>query len=200
MRIGVIAEDKSDVDVLYELTCKITEEADFSFKMFVGHGCGKLRRKCTAWAENLVRRGCSHLVVLHDLDNNIESELRAYLSSRVSDIGFDGYIILIPVREIESWLLTDALAIKSAFHMRKQPVLPGEPEKIMHPKEKLRDIVWNSTKKHYVNAIHNKKIASEIKIVRANKCQSFKPYPIFISTHIETRANNTLHRTRRARR
>lgn len=44
MRIGVIAEEASDIDVLYELTCKLTKENMFSFKRFIGHGCGKLRK------------------------------------------------------------------------------------------------------------------------------------------------------------
>ena len=44
--IGVIAEEVNDVEVLYEMTCKIVSENSFSFKLFVGHGCGKLRRKC----------------------------------------------------------------------------------------------------------------------------------------------------------
>ncbi len=73
MRIGIIAEEASDVEVLYELTCKLMNENMFSFKKFIGHGCGKLHRKCTAWAENLLLRGCSHLVVIHDLDNNDEA-------------------------------------------------------------------------------------------------------------------------------
>ena len=85
LKIGVIAEEKNDVEVLYELTCKIINEREFSFKQFVGHGCGKLRRKCGAWAVNLLRRGCTHLVVVHDLDKRNESELRAELDSAIKD-------------------------------------------------------------------------------------------------------------------
>ena len=49
VRIGVIAEEKNDIDVIYELTCKIIKENQFSFSHFIGHGCGKVRKKCNAW-------------------------------------------------------------------------------------------------------------------------------------------------------
>ncbi len=54
-KIGVIAEEQNDIDVLYQYTCKIIPENSFSFLRFVGHGCGKLRKKCRAWAENLLK-------------------------------------------------------------------------------------------------------------------------------------------------
>ena len=44
LRIGVIAEEWNDVDVIYELTCKIIKENQFSFLNFAAHGCGKLQK------------------------------------------------------------------------------------------------------------------------------------------------------------
>lgn len=182
MRIGVIAEEASDIDVLYELTCKLTKENMFSFKKFVGHGCGKLRRKCTAWAENLLRRGCSHLVIIHDLDDNDEAKLYAKLTGLVQNVGFDRCLILIPIHEIEAWLLSDSRALKNVFGMSKLPNVPGKPEAVINPKEKLRDIVWTTTKKRYLNTIHNKKIAAASRISRIKTCRSFQPYPLFLTT------------------
>lgn len=182
MNIGVIAEEKNDVEVLYELTCKLTDENTFSFKRFVGHGSGMLRRKCTAWAKNLLKRGCTHLVVLHDLDENNEDKLRSELTNCVRNIGFRGYLILIPVREIEAWLLVDAKALQNVFNMAKAPKLPALPEEVMRPKEKLRDIIWKAARKHYVNTIHNRKIAAASRIPRLRTCRSFRPYPAFITS------------------
>lgn len=183
MKIGVIAEDVSDVEVLYELTCKLIRENSFSFKKFVGHGSGVLRRKCTAWAENLFVKGCTHIVVLHDLDDNDENELRLELVGYVKNVGYVGYIILIPVREIEVWLLVDAKALKNVFNMPRIPKLPGKPEAVISPKEKLRDIVWKAAKKHYVNTIHNKKIATASRLSKVKCCRSFRPYPKFIESN-----------------
>ena len=146
MKIGVIAEEVNDVDVLYEFTCKLVEENKFSFKKFVGHGCGKLRRKCKAWAENLMRRGCSHLVVIHDLDNFNEARLRTELSNSVHHINFDRYVILIPIKEIEAWLLTDATALKTVFKMSQLPKLPNSPEQLEDPKRSLFEIVYKNVK------------------------------------------------------
>ena len=180
MKIGVIAEEVNDVDVLYEFTCKLVEENKFSFKKFVGHGCGKLRRKCKAWAENLMRRGCSHLVVIHDLDNFNEARLRTELSNSVHHINFDRYVILIPIKEIEAWLLTDATALKTVFKMSQLPKLPNSPEQLQDPKQSLSDIVNKKVNKIYVNTIHNRKIAAEIRLSKMKKCRSFQPYTVFM--------------------
>ena len=182
MKIGVIAEDTSDVEVLYELTCKLMDESSFSFKKFVGRGCGKLRRKCSAWAHNLSRRGCQYLVVVHDLDRYKEVELRNQLSASVSSAGFDGYLILIPKREIEAWLLTDSKALKTVFGMPKLPKIPVNSENLTDPKKTISRIVRISARKDYVNTIHNKKIAGAMRIAKAKKCVSFRPYPKFISS------------------
>lgn len=184
VKIGVIAEEYNDIDVLYEFTCKITSESNFSFSKFVSHGCGKLKRKCRAWSHNLIRRGCSHLVVIHDLDNNDEDRLRTELEDSVSDIAFIGHLILIPVYEIEAWLLSDPLALKQTFGMNRVPNVPAHPETVRDPKEHLRDIVWRYCKKHYINTIHNKRIARETRIDRLSVCCSFLPYPEFVAHNL----------------
>jgi hypothetical protein len=186
VNIGVIAEERNDIDVLYEFTCKLVPENSFSFSSFAAHGCGRLRNKCRAWSNNLIQRGCTHLVVIHDLDSEDQNALRAELDNSVRGIGFSGRIILIPVFEIEAWLLSDSLALKQTFHMKKLPNIPQNPETIPHPKEYLRDTVWKYSKKHYVNTIHNKKIASVLTIDKALLCSSFAPYPPFLSNTIAT--------------
>ncbi len=180
VKIGVIAEEQNDIDVLYELTRKLTSESNFSFSRFVGHGCGKLRKKCRAWSHILTQRGYSNLVVIHDLDNNDEGCLRRELEDSVDGITFTSHIILIPVYEIEAWLLSDPLALKQTFSMNKSPNIPKHPETICNPKEYLRDVVWKYCKKYYINTIHNKKIAEATRIERLSVCSSFSPYPEFL--------------------
>lgn len=180
VHIGVIAEEYNDIDVLYQLTSKLIPENSFSFSKFVGHGCGKLRRKCKAWARNLIYRGCSHLVVMHDLDDNNEGKLRQQLEQSAHGLAFTGSLILIPVHEVEAWLLCDAAALRAVFSMKKQPKLPARPERIQSPKEHLRDLVWRASKKHYVNTIHNSRIASRMLIESLEVCKSFGPYPRFL--------------------
>lgn len=190
MKIGVIAEEHNDVEVLEELTGKIINKNNFSFKRFVGHGCGKFRRKCSLWAQNLLDRGCSHLVILHDLDNNNENQLRKILQEQVSSIRFEGCIVLIPVHEIEAWLLADTEAICTIFNIRKKIKLKTKPELIMRPKEELRDIVWRYGQKRYLHTIHNRKIAQHISIDRLNACKSFIAYPPFVKKLVLDRPLN----------
>jgi len=180
LKIGIIAEEQNDIDVLYQLTCKLVKENSFSFSKFIGHGCGKLRHKCKAWAKVLICRGCSHLVVMHDLDEGNEASLREELESSISDLAFNGSLVLIPVHEVESWLLCDATAIRKVFSMTRQPRVPVRPERILKAKEYLRDLVWKMNKKRYVNTIHNEKIASEMQIEALQACKSFIPYPTFV--------------------
>ncbi len=184
MKIGVIVEEDNDLDVLYQLTKKLVNSSRFSFKRkFVAHGCGMLRKKCKAWAENLLQRGCKHLIVLHDLDTHSESTLRKELEQHIKSIGFKAYLILIPIREMEAWLLVDSSALQKAFSMRKLPKVPTTPELIIDPKRKLAEIVWKDTRKRYTNTVHNSKIAALIQISKLNsKCRSFRPYPVFISS------------------
>ena len=178
--IGIIAEDDSDFRVMSELTAKIIPSNSFVFKKFAGGGCGKLRRKCAAWTQNLLDRGCSHLVVLHDLDSNDMTKLRNELERKTNDIRFEAKVVLIPVQEIEAWLLSDAEAIRSVFNMSKRPTVPANPESASNPKEMLRDIVWAGAKKRYINTIHNEKIASALDLHRITALGSFRPYVGFL--------------------
>lgn len=197
MQIGVLAEEQNDVDVLYALTCKLVNPTNFSFRKFVGHGCGKLRNKCTAWAKNLLQSGCKHLILLHDLDNNNEANLRTELTSFVRSVGFDGYVILIPVREIEAWLLSDAEALRISFNMRRIPKVPTRPELVLDPKEKLEEIVWKYSKKRYINTIHNPKIAAAMEIRTLSICRSFQSYPNFVTSTFATQPTVTSRHPRR---
>ena len=179
-QIGVIAEEINDVEVIYEITCKIIKEEDFAFKRFVGHGCGKVRRKCRAWARILVERGCSHIVVVHDLDDREEETLRCELEEKIADLQFIYAVVLIPVREMEAWLLSDRQALKTVFNMRRLPRLPKWPETITNPKKFLADVVRNNSKSQYLNTIHNRRIARSISISNLDRCASFLRYPEFL--------------------
>src|SRR5260221_5654851 len=155
----------SDVDVIKQITEKIIPVAEFSTRHRIGHGCGKLRRKCHAWAADLSRGGCTHIVVLHDLDNEDERALRSRLEAELADVHAANSIVLIPIGEIEAWLLTDARAIQAVFRLQRPPRLPGQPESIRDPKRLLEEIVWRTARKRYVNSVHNVHVARESSLV-----------------------------------
>ena len=180
-KIGVIAEEKNDVDVLYQVTAKLVSENSFTLAQFVGHGGGKLQKKARCWADNLIKRGCEAIVLIHDLDKQDEPALRATLSRLLDGINEPPIIILIPVQEIESWLLCDPRAIKAVFNMRRAPRLPGRPEELDDPKRWLSRLVKTNSKTTYLNTIHNKRIAEEMSLSGVTrKCPSFSAYPPFV--------------------
>ncbi len=57
-KIGVIAEDNSDIEVIEEILKKHLNSNGFKVKKFVGNGCGKLRNKCDSWTKILIDSGC----------------------------------------------------------------------------------------------------------------------------------------------
>lgn len=180
MRIGIIAEDLSDFEVLRTLTRRMLLPHEVGFSRFVGHGCGKLRRKCRAWAEILVRKGCSFIVVVHDLDRNDRRILRRQLEDAVAGLSAQGTIVLIPMAEIEAWLLYDNQALGKAFRRTKCPKLPGNPESLPDPKSTLARLVWRIYKRRYVTTLHNARIAEHVRIALLKRATSFAPYRPFI--------------------
>jgi len=180
MDIGIIVEDQSDLDVLREITLKFRSPGTFKFRPYIAQGCAKLRRKCTSVAINMRDAGYRHVVVVHDLDEEDATSLRNELEGKVRHVGFRSHVILIPVREMESWLLTDSEALRTVFKMSKAPRVPGNPETVVNPKEYLRDLVWRNAKIRYVNTIYNGRIAAALRAEKLNSCRSFLAYPTFL--------------------
>jgi len=176
MKIGIIAEDDSDVAVLRELTLNLIRPRTVGFKKFVGDGSGKLRRKCGAWANNLVKQGCPWIAVVHDLDQHDELKLRTQLTNAIAPAKPPFSVVLIPKREIEAWLLYDKQAIAAAFKENKMPKLPGNPESLTDPKKHLRDLIRRNYGKDYLHTIHNAQIAKRIRPEALRSSQSFSPH------------------------
>lgn len=187
-QLGIIAEELNDVEVIDELTRKIVKEEAYSISKFVGHGCGKLRRKCRSWAEILLKKGCEILIVIHDLDRNEESALRSDLESFLEGIAFTNAIVLIPIEELEAWLLSDAKAIKEVFNLRALPKTPRAPEKIASPKEALAKLVNKESKAQYLNTVHNRRIARVMSLDSLKCCPSFSTYPRFLDVAFPNRS------------
>jgi hypothetical protein len=180
MKIGIIAEDVSDVMVVKVLTQKLIKPEAAQFKRFVGEGCGKVRRKCAAWAKILVQQGCSCIVVVHDLDKYSESKLRSELTCAVDASKVTERVVLIPKREIEAWLLYDTSAIAKAFSENSIIKLKGDPELIADPKRHLCDLIWKNYRKRYLTTVHNERIADAVNPSLLASSTSFAPHFQFV--------------------
>lgn len=177
IRLGIIAEDSSDVEVVATILHKIAPRKTFAVKRFVGNGCGKLHSKCRAWAEQLASSGCTVLLLVHDLDRKVLKSLRGSLERALNPSPVAKHLIVIPVEEIEAWLLADPVAVKEVFKLKKAPNIPPKTENISDPKGKLTEIVWfgSGKSRRYINAIHNTKIAERVSVAALRKCASFRP-------------------------
>jgi hypothetical protein len=185
VKIGIIAEDNSDVMVLQAMTLTMLKPRNIGFSSFVGDGCGKLRRKCAAWAQNLVNCGCHWIVLVHDRDNRDIQEteqLRRDLTEAVNTGRAKINLILIPKKEIEAWLLYDADAIATVFGRNHQlPRLPGDPELLQDPKSYLQGLVRKKYRKSYLTTLHNPAIAKHIRTERLRRSPSFRPHFAFVA-------------------
>lgn len=188
-RVGVIAEDDCDVDSIRALIHRIAGNQRIGIKKFVGKGCGKVRRKCHAWADDLRQRGCSILVLIHDLDDNNIVDLKREIQHALSPCPITTHLICIPIQEFEAWLLSDPNAIQSAMHLRKIPKIKASPETINSPKEYLGELIYRLSNKEkiYINTKHNEQIAAEVSIDKArSRCPSFIPFYDFIQSNFNS--------------
>jgi Domain of unknown function (DUF4276) len=178
IELGILAEEQNDVDVMSIVVRRMSPGTKIGVRQFLGHGCGKLRNKCRDWAQQLKNRGCSTLLLVHDLDRASLPELRATLSGILSPNPFAQSIILIPVEELEAWLMSDPNALKKAFSLKKIPKCPGNPETVANPKEMLRDLIWKESgkEKRYRNTVHNARIAEHVALNALRRCSIFRDF------------------------
>ena len=187
--IGIIAEDESDVRVLKVLVRKFTTKK-FSTSQFTGKGCGPLKRKTPGWCEAFTKKGCQAVVLVHDLDTKNADKLRQQLEALLVGVGMLHKFVVIPVEELEAWLLADFAAVKCAMNLVKLPKAIPHPETIDSPKEHLASIVKSHSKdqkKMYVNTVHNELIANHIDVKKISKtCPSFAYLSQFVAAAIGT--------------
>jgi len=186
-KIGIIAEDESDVDTLKELIARITGKSNLSYKRFVGRGCGKIKRKCSDWAKQLQLRGCNVLILIHDLDSNNIQDLKLLLEKNIKPNPIRHSYICIPIQEMEAWILADPASIKKSFNLKKSPKITGNPETIDSPKETLGRLIrtFSDNSKVYINTKHNTVLAKNLNLNTVKtKCKSFSGLYEFVSANI----------------
>jgi hypothetical protein len=183
--VGVIAEDTSDINTIDILIRKIAHSR-YSIKSFKGDGCGKIIGKCRAWSQNLFEQGCRYLLIFHDLDKKDIAQLRAKLASALGVCPIERHLIVIPVEEIEAWLLADHAAITATMNLKTPQKAIADPENIRNPKERLARLVYEKSRhaRRYINTVDNVKIASALKPENLMRCRSFVPFYDFIRANI----------------
>jgi len=174
--IAVLGEDRSDAETLVVIVKKVMDNSRMTVLRKGFSGCGELQRKAGRHLRDFYARGCTRFIICRDADKGdpmqIRETLRATIAKDFSQL--DDCCIVVPIEELEAWLIADEVAIGKVFErVRLDPVI--SPERISDPKEWLRDqLIGRNSKPLYGNVIHNQRIAEHlnIKTVQA-KCPSF---------------------------
>jgi hypothetical protein len=135
--IGLIAEDDSDVGVMRAIIQTLSRNQRFKIKKHLGRGSGRIVGKCKQWAIDLKNRGCRHLILVRDLDGIPLQQRQTELRKALGTCPIPRHAIVIPIHEIEAWLLSDNVAIKHALKLALLPKEIANPETIRDPKSKL---------------------------------------------------------------
>ncbi len=173
---AVLAEDRSDVESLVVLIRRIsgTENATIQRKGF--SGCGELCRKAGSHIRDFAEKGATHFIVCHDSDGNPPADVRKKVRESI-EARFDmpkDCCIVVPVEELEAWIIADEEAIRKAI-----PTLVigqvARPEAVPSPKEWLVDESRRGRSRPlYVPTIHNAKVAEHLDLKKVEqKCPSF---------------------------
>ena len=172
--IGLICEDTSDYEVFENILSKYTPKNSYKIKKYISSGSGRLESKCHRWVENLLKDSCCIVFILRDSDGEIPSKIKSRINKKITH---NANAIVVPITEIESWLLTNAKALKEVFNLQKVPKLSVNPETLKDPKARLSEIVYcHRTNKYlkYSNTKDNLKIVEKLSISDLSKCSSYK--------------------------
>jgi hypothetical protein len=185
LRVGIIAEDASDVDVVTVFLKKLAKKS-FSVTPRLAHGSGKLRSHSRSWAASLKTSGCNRLILVHDSDNNSPTAIRAALRSALGVSPIAAYVFVIPVEEIEAWLLADERSINTLFALKPPLKEVKNTEAIANPKEYLGRIIRSRSKKRrdYLPSVDNVKLAAKVTVKSLSKCRSFDDLAAFANAYL----------------
>jgi hypothetical protein len=143
---GVLGEDKSDVATLKVLIQRLAADENVSIKTKGYNGCGERLTKGAKQLKLFAKLGCNRFIVCYDADNEESNNRYQEVVKRIiKKSGLTGLkpdekiCIVIPVQEIEAWILADIQAVTHIFqNWHPKPII--HPESIDSPKEYLEKL------------------------------------------------------------
>ncbi len=185
---AVLAEDRSDAEALVVLIKRIVDKGNISVKSKGFAGCGELRVKAASHVLNFARQGCTHFIICHDSDgdppDSIRSKVRSSMAGKI-DLGEHPHCIVVPVQELEAWIIADEEAITKAIpSLVIAPV--ARPELLSSPKEWLvKESRRGRSRPLYAPATFNAKVVQHLSIGKVEgKCESFAELTQFVRQHM----------------
>jgi len=178
---GIPGEDKSDVTTLKILIHRLADDNSIAIKTKGYAGSGEMLKKGGEQLKLFVRLGCHRLIICYDADNEEpKSRYQEVVKRIIKKSGLMGkteiICIVIPVQEIEAWILADIEAVTHIFkNWHPKPI--ANPESIESPKEYLEKLSRDANNRpRYNHATHNEKVAQYLDLDKVlQKCPSFNP-------------------------
>jgi hypothetical protein len=181
---GILGEEDDDAETLKVLVQRLTKNPTMRFRMKGFGGFGDLLKKGARQLQDFRNGGCQRFVVCHDADGPDPRGPRQEVVRRViepSGIKSE-YCVVIPVHEIEAWILADIQAVSNVITSWRPTQFKENPEGVTNPKERLKsDSRKDNNRPRYDPATHNPKIAKylELDVVR-KRCPSFEHLASFV--------------------
>ncbi len=182
--LAIFGEDRSDTDTLRVLVRRLAGSPTLSVKSKSYGSCGELVRKVTADLKAQQRLGCNRFVVCYDADGPDPAARHEQMRQIVRRSGVEPCCVVIPVEEIEAWILADVQAVTKVFSgWSPQPKPIDNPETIPNPKEYLIRLSRGLNRKpRYDHVNDNPRVAEHLDLTRVTRlCPSFRPLAAFIA-------------------
>lgn len=176
---AILGEDKSDVEMLNTLVRRIAKTSNLTIRTKGYTGCSELLCKGAKQIKAYYALGISKFIICYDSDRSPAKEhYDAIIEKIIKKSGISGaFCALVPIQEIESWILADLQAVAKIIPSWKPPKEFSNPEMQNDPKEYLEKLSRAANNKPlYVHAIHNPKVADHLNLEAiVNKCPSSLP-------------------------
>jgi hypothetical protein len=181
---GILGEDSSDVATLKVFVRRLAANESLPIKGKGYGGCGEMLRKGARQLRDFQERGCTRFIVCHDADGPDPTPKRELVRDHIikpSGICRD-YCIVVPVQELEAWILADIESATAIFPSWK-PSAISSPEQIACPKQHLEKLSRSSNQKpRYTHAMHNERMARHLDLGKVSqKCPAFRELATFVA-------------------
>ncbi|HLX60047.1 MAG TPA: DUF4276 family protein [Planctomycetota bacterium] len=183
---AILGEDVSDTESLKAIVRLIHKDNSIPIKSKGFSGCGEMIRKGKSYFETYRKLGVKYFIIAYDADRADPAARRAEaLEEVIKPSKVEKYCIVVPVQELEAWILADLDAIgRAKVCSGWKPCKPiASPERISSPKEHLKKLTRDDKdRSRYKHAVNNPVVAAclDLNIV-AKKCPSFRPLRDFVN-------------------
>lgn len=182
MKVAVLAEDRTDADAIEVVIRRHRERLGLKpakIQSWAAKGCARLRVKAEKRIRHYERKGFHKVVLVHDLDRCLETELRAMLE-QIRVPSTISHFICIPREELEAWFWSDGGVLNLVSRGKICQGIP-EPWRKKSPKEALEKLSRDENRIPRYSTAENCRLAEKLDLdLCASKCAEFKQLLAFV--------------------